>query len=191
MTMRFPAATLSCTFCSCVCADRRFLLRLSLLVMPGLAATDAVSAIKAMQGINAVVRNAVFAFSFFGTLAFGGIATLLLIGAGSWPLALALLGTTIDGLGAFMVTLLYSVPLNEVSPPSYRPRKMPPRSGRPISNPGCSGIRCAWSCPSDAGGIHGKPRHADRTSAERSRLGVIAHAARSSFDATVESAFSR
>ena len=82
-------------------------------VMPGLAATDAVSAIKAMQGINAVVRNAVFAFSFFGTLAFGGIATLLLIGAGSWPLALALLGTAIYGLGAFMVTLLYSVPLNE------------------------------------------------------------------------------
>ena len=82
-------------------------------VMPGLAATDAVSAIKAMQGINAVVRNAVFAFSFFGTLAFGGIAILLLIGAGSWPLALALLGTAIFGLGAFMVTLLYSVPLNE------------------------------------------------------------------------------
>jgi uncharacterized membrane protein len=60
-------------------------------VMPGLAATDAVSAIKAMQGINAVVRNAVFAFSFFGTLAFGGIATLLLIGAGNWPLAPELL----------------------------------------------------------------------------------------------------
>jgi uncharacterized membrane protein len=80
-------------------------------VMPGLAATDA--AIKAMQGINAVVRNAVFAVSFFGTLAFGGIATLLLIDAGGWPLALALLGTAIYGLGAFMVTLLYSVPLNE------------------------------------------------------------------------------
>lgn len=82
-------------------------------VMPGLAATDAVSAIKAMQGINAVVRNAVFGFSFFGTLAFGILAILLLIGAGRWPLALALLGTAVYGLGAFMVTLLYSVPLNE------------------------------------------------------------------------------
>ena len=82
-------------------------------VMPGLAATDAVSAIKAMQGINEVVRNAVFAFSFFGTLAFGGLAILLLIRTGGWPLALALLGTAIYGLGAFMVTLLYSVPLNE------------------------------------------------------------------------------
>ena len=40
-------------------------------VMPGLAATDPESAIRAMQGINAVVRNASFAFSFFGTLAFG------------------------------------------------------------------------------------------------------------------------
>jgi uncharacterized membrane protein len=82
-------------------------------VMPGLAATDPQSAIKAMQGINAVVRNATFAFSFFGTLAFGAIAIFLLIGAGGWPLALALLGTALYGLGAFMVTLLYSVPLNE------------------------------------------------------------------------------
>jgi uncharacterized membrane protein len=82
-------------------------------VMPGLAATDAQSAIKAMQGINAVVRNASFAFSFFGTLVFGAIAIFLLVGAGGWPLALALLGTAIYGLGAFMVTLLYSVPLNE------------------------------------------------------------------------------
>jgi uncharacterized membrane protein len=82
-------------------------------VMPGLAATDAESAIKAMQGINAVVRNGTFAFSFFGTLAFGAVAIVLLIGAGGWPLALALTGTAIYGLGAFMVTLLYSVPLNE------------------------------------------------------------------------------
>jgi uncharacterized membrane protein len=82
-------------------------------VMPGLAATDPESAIKAMQGINAVVRNATFAFSFFGTLVFGAIAIVLLIGAGGWPLALALSATVIYGIGAFMVTLLYSVPLNE------------------------------------------------------------------------------
>ena len=82
-------------------------------VMPGLAATDAESAIKAMQGINAVVRNGTFAFSFFGTLAFGAVAIFLLIGAGGRPLAFALVGTALYGLGAFMVTLLYSVPLNE------------------------------------------------------------------------------
>jgi uncharacterized membrane protein len=82
-------------------------------VMPGLAAIDAESAIKAMQGINGVVRNGTFAFSFFGTLVFGAIAIFLLIGVGGWPQALALLGTAIYGFGAFMVTLLYSVPLNE------------------------------------------------------------------------------
>ena len=82
-------------------------------VMPGLAATDAESAIRAMQGINAVVRNGTFAFSFFGTLAFGAVAIFLLIGAGGRPLAVALVGTALYGLGAFMVTLLYSVPLNE------------------------------------------------------------------------------
>ncbi|MDQ8732215.1 anthrone oxygenase family protein [Bradyrhizobium sp. LHD-71] len=82
-------------------------------VMPGLAATDPESAIKAMQGINAVVRNATFAFSFFGTLAFGAVAIVLLIGAGGWPLAFALSGTAIYGVGAFMVTMLCSVPLNE------------------------------------------------------------------------------
>ena len=82
-------------------------------VMPGLAATDAQSAIKAMQGINASVRNGTFAFSFFGTLAFGALAIFLLVGVGGWPLALALVGTAIYGLGAFAVTLLVSVPLNE------------------------------------------------------------------------------
>ncbi len=82
-------------------------------VMPGLAATDPESAIKAMQGINAVVRNGTFAFSFFGTLAFGGFSVILLIGCGGRPLAFALLGTAIYGVGAFLVTLLYSIPLNE------------------------------------------------------------------------------
>jgi uncharacterized membrane protein len=82
-------------------------------VMPGLAAADPETAIKAMQGINAVVRNGTFAFSFFGTLAFGAIAIFVLIGAGGWPLAFALAGTAIYGIGAFMVTLLLSVPLNE------------------------------------------------------------------------------
>lgn len=83
-------------------------------VMPGLAAADPQSAIRAMQGINASVRNASFAFSFFGTLAFGAIAIVLLIGVGGRPLVLALIGTSIYGVGAFLVTLLFSVPLNEM-----------------------------------------------------------------------------
>jgi len=55
-------------------------------VMPGLEAADPETAIRAMQGINAVVRNASFAFSFFGTLVFGAIAIFLLVGAaaGRW-----------------------------------------------------------------------------------------------------------
>ncbi|WP_163202489.1 anthrone oxygenase family protein, partial [Citrobacter koseri] len=47
------------------------------------------------------------------TLAFGGISVILLIGCGGRPLAFALLGTAIYGVGAFLVTMLYSVPLNE------------------------------------------------------------------------------
>jgi uncharacterized membrane protein len=111
--------------------------------MPGLAATDPESAIKAMQGINAVVRNATFAFSSFGTLTFGAIAIVLLIGAGGWPLVLALAGTIIYGLGAFLVTLFYSVPLNEALA-SVTPRHTTPRkSGATISRRGTSGTRCA------------------------------------------------
>lgn len=97
-----PAALISGFFYAFYCS-----------VMPGLASADPESAIKAMQGINAVVRNGSFAFSFFGTLAFGGISVILLIGSGGRPLAFALLGTTIYGVGAFMVTMVYSIPLNE------------------------------------------------------------------------------
>jgi uncharacterized membrane protein len=42
----------------------------SISVMPGLAAADPSSAIRAMQGINAVIRTPVFAFAFFGALVF-------------------------------------------------------------------------------------------------------------------------
>jgi uncharacterized membrane protein len=42
----------------------------SISVMPGLAAADPSSAIRAMQGINAVIRTPVFAFAFFGALLF-------------------------------------------------------------------------------------------------------------------------
>jgi hypothetical protein len=161
-------------------------------VMPGLAATNAVSAIKAMQGINAVARNAVFAVSFFGTLAFGGIATLLLIGAGGWPLALALLGTAIYGLGRIHGDAALQRAVER------RSRKRCTDHGERRRNlAGLSRTLDVLECAAhghvraDAGGIHGKPRYIDRTSAERSRRSVIAHAARSTFVATVESAFSR
>jgi uncharacterized membrane protein len=48
----------------------------SISVMPGLAAADPLSAIRAMQGINAVIRTPVFAFAFFGALLFPVAAAL-------------------------------------------------------------------------------------------------------------------
>lgn len=150
-------------------------------VMPGLAATDAVSAIKAMQGINAVVRNTVFAFSFFGTLAFGGLASLLLIGAGGRPLALALFGTAVYGLGAFMITLLYSVPLNE---------------GLANIVPTTENATAIWQAYLDPWMFWNTLRMVMSVltlaafTASFVTL-IIAHPARSTFEATVESAFNR
>ena len=83
-------------------------------VMPGLAAAEPAAAIAAMQGINRVVRNAVFAFSFFGTLGFGIVTTVMLIVDGRRLSATcAAAGVLLYGLGAFAVTLIYNVPLNE------------------------------------------------------------------------------
>jgi len=83
----------------------------SVSVMPGLNATDPVSAIKSMQAINAVVRTAEFAASFFGALALP-ILCLLLARRRSivLPLIAAIL---LYGTGAFAVTLAFNVPLNE------------------------------------------------------------------------------
>ena len=48
----------------------------SISVMPGLLATDSISAVRAMQGINATIRTPVFAFAFFGALVFPLLAAL-------------------------------------------------------------------------------------------------------------------
>lgn len=85
----------------------------SVSVMPGFAAADPLVSIRAMQAINAVVRNPLFAFSFFGTLGFGLAAAALLLASrrpSGWA---ALAGAALYGLGAFAVTFLFSVPLNQ------------------------------------------------------------------------------
>jgi len=83
-------------------------------VMPGLAASEPVAAIRAMQSINAVVRNSVVAFSFFGTLVFGVAAAVLSLPTRStWSRALVWAGVVVYGLGALVVTFVYNVPLNE------------------------------------------------------------------------------
>ncbi len=86
----------------------------SVSVMPGLAAADPSSAIRAMQGINAVIRTPTFAFAFFGALLFPLAASLAAwIGRARQVALLAFLSAALYGLGVFAVTFLVNVPLNE------------------------------------------------------------------------------
>ncbi len=87
----------------------------SVSVMPGLAAAgDPIAAVRAMQGINAVVRTPVFAFAFFGALAFPLLGAVAAAAARrSAVAALALAGALASGLGVFAVTFAVNVPLNE------------------------------------------------------------------------------
>src|SRR5215213_8253566 len=86
----------------------------SVSVMPGLTAADPSSAIRAMQGINAVIRTPVFAFAFFGSLVFPlAVSLAAWIGRERQVAVLALLSTALYGLGVFAVTFLVNVPLNE------------------------------------------------------------------------------
>jgi uncharacterized membrane protein len=86
----------------------------SISVMPGLAATDPSSAIRAMQGINAVIRTPVFAFAFFGSLVFPlAVALSAWIGRARQVAVLACLSAALYSLGVFAVTFLVNVPLNE------------------------------------------------------------------------------
>jgi uncharacterized membrane protein len=83
----------------------------SVSVMPGLNASDPVSAINAMKAINAVVRTAEFAVSFFGALVLPFLCLLLVRRR---PVVLALVAAVLlYGIGAFAVTLAFNVPLNE------------------------------------------------------------------------------
>jgi uncharacterized membrane protein len=87
----------------------------SVSVMPGLAAAgDPIAALRAMQGINAVVRTPMFAFAFFGALAFPLLAAAVAAAARRRAAAaLALAGALAYGLGAFAVTFAVNVPMNE------------------------------------------------------------------------------
>ncbi|KJV10911.1 hypothetical protein VZ95_01900 [Elstera litoralis] len=82
-------------------------------VMVGLAAVDAGTAIRAMQGINATVRNVYFAPAFFGP----PVVALLTAWAayrqgrsvmGRWFVAAAL----VYGLGGLLLTIRINVPMN-------------------------------------------------------------------------------
>lgn len=83
-------------------------------VLPGLDALAAGDAVRAMQAINARVRNPMFAPSFFGALALPILALVVLATARRWRtsgwLALSLLAY---GVGGFLVTTTFNVPLNQ------------------------------------------------------------------------------
>lgn len=86
----------------------------SMSVMWGLDASDPKAAIAAMQGINIVVRNAIFFPAFFG------MPVVALLAAGLWRaqglhnvallLALAAVAYLV---GTFLVTIALNVPMNE------------------------------------------------------------------------------
>ena len=91
-----------------------FLYTYSVSVMPGLAAANPSSAIRAMQGINAVIRTPVFAFAFFGALVFPlAVSLAARISREKQVALLAFLSAALYGLGVFAVTFLVNVPLNE------------------------------------------------------------------------------
>jgi uncharacterized membrane protein len=87
----------------------------SVSVMPELtAAGDPLAAVRAMQGINAVIRTPVFAFAFFGALAFPLLAAATAAVARLRATAmLALAGALAYGLGVFVVTFAVNVPMND------------------------------------------------------------------------------
>lgn len=83
-------------------------------VMRGFDAIEPHHAIAAMQGINANVRNAVFAPAFFGTpVAAVVTGTLFLVLRWHSGAILMFLAAATYVLGAFLPTLLINVPMNE------------------------------------------------------------------------------
>ncbi|MEO0637780.1 MAG: anthrone oxygenase family protein [Pseudomonadota bacterium] len=83
-------------------------------VMVGLNASTPEVALKAMQGINAEVRNPIFALSFFGSAILLPAATALLVVQGSRKAALPLgAASAVYILGGFMLTMVINVPMNE------------------------------------------------------------------------------
>lgn len=83
-------------------------------VMVGLANTDDVTFIAAMQAINASVRNLGFAPSFFGALVVTGLAAGLGIRRWRSPATIALAAALLTyAVGGFALTMMINVPLNE------------------------------------------------------------------------------
>jgi uncharacterized membrane protein len=86
----------------------------SMSVMWALDAVDPKAAIASMQSINIVVRNAIFFPAFFGTPVVALLAAGLWWKAGAGQVALLLvLAALVYLAGAFLLTILANVPMNE------------------------------------------------------------------------------
>jgi uncharacterized membrane protein len=86
----------------------------STVVMPGLDLGGAAQSIHSMQGMNAVVRNPLFAAVFFGALVLPLLAALGARSAGHRGAArLAVLAALVHAGAVIAVTLQVNVPLNE------------------------------------------------------------------------------
>ena len=86
----------------------------SFTVMPGLATAPPEAAIAAMRAVNANIRNAGFAFVFFGPAPFAVLAAALAAAAKKRAVASAALGAAaLYGAGVLAVTFAANLPLNE------------------------------------------------------------------------------
>lgn len=82
-------------------------------VMIGFDFVDSKTAIRAMQAINATIKNPWFAPAFFGPLVTGLVTTLMIYKTYNTKAAIMLLiATGVYFAGAFLPTMLFSVPLN-------------------------------------------------------------------------------
>ncbi|AZO76277.1 MULTISPECIES: anthrone oxygenase family protein [unclassified Bosea (in: a-proteobacteria)] len=107
---------LAVTFIALVLAGAMagFFYAYSMSVMWALDAVDPKTAIASMQSINIVVRNAIFFPAFFGTPVVALLAAGLWWKAGAGQVALLLaLAAIVYLAGAFLLTILANVPMNE------------------------------------------------------------------------------
>ncbi|MET8353641.1 MULTISPECIES: anthrone oxygenase family protein [unclassified Micromonospora] len=86
----------------------------SVSVMPGLNATDAGTAIRAMTSINQKIQNPLFFVTFFGPILAATITGVLLLILGHRPAALLFfLAGAAYLVGAFIPTVTLNVPMND------------------------------------------------------------------------------
>lgn len=111
--MRVAALTLTLISLVLASAIAGFFYAYSVSVMPGLNDSAPEAAVRAMQGINRMVRNPVFFVTFFLTPAFTLVAAALAARSGARTAALALAGAAAVYLvGAVAPTAAVNVPMN-------------------------------------------------------------------------------